>query len=285
MSDQDRRISICPDRSQYLNYIPDTWTASLDERVQTAPLLKQLATNLLMQWRATAITASMPAISVMALHSGLNGYLQAVMPDSTALSWVDAIMSRLSRRVPDLVDDRQLRAKLTSEIATLATEFRDVKEKVQTSLPIEPMWQLMLGTPPFRLAVWSSQRIAFQAFWNAYEEFLILCVRRASGDEGLRCTAEKFKGVLRNAFGPSHDILAPCWTREGIYTSRVVRHALTHAGGRITEPLAKLNHGIETIDGVLQILPDDNHRLQLRLRAAVDVLVSAAMTHPAFSTD
>ncbi len=284
MAEQEHTIQIERDRGQYLGYIPDAWTASLDERMRGTPVLERLAFDMLLQWRAVANTASMPAVAVMAMHSTLNGYVQAVMPDSTALSWVDAIMKQLSRGVPELVEDRQLRAKLISKIATLATDIRDAKEVAQTSHPIEPMWQMMLEDPAFRLSLWSSQRVAYQGFWNVYEEFLVRCARRASGDEELRCMDGKFKGVLRTAFGAHHDILDPCWTCKDIYASREVRNALTHSGGRITEPLAKLNHGIEIIDGVLQILPDDTHRLLLRLRIAIDALVSVAMMHPAFST-
>jgi len=211
--------------------------------------------------------------------------VQAVMPYATALSWVDAIMVRLSRRVPDLVENRQLRAKLVSEIATLATDFRDVKEKVQTSHPIEPMWQMMLDDPAFRLSLWSSQRVAYQVFWNAYEEFLVRCARQASGRSNLRCTADEFKSALRTTFGTGKDILGPCWTCQEIYTIREVRHVLSHAGGRVTERMVKLNHGVEIVGDVLQILPDDNHRMLARLRAAVDVLVAAAVNHPAFSTE
>lgn len=65
--------------------------------------------------------------------------------------------------------------------------------------------------------------------------------------------------------------------------AKLVRHALSHAGGRETADLKKQKHGITLIKGVLQIVPHDNHNLLRRLRAGVERLVAVAASMPRFA--
>jgi hypothetical protein len=65
--------------------------------------------------------------------------------------------------------------------------------------------------------------------------------------------------------------------------AKLVRHALSHAGGRETADLKKQKHGIKLVEGVLQIVPHDNHNLLRRLRVGVEAVVGVAASDPKFA--
>jgi hypothetical protein len=116
---------------------------------------------------------------------------------------------------------------------------------------------------------------------RTYEAFLVDCAKRVLGVTSLRATSDEFKDALRKGF--TKDISAPCWTHHEINNARLVRHALSHAGGRETFDLKKQRHGVKLVDGVLQIVPHHNHNMLRRLRAGVDALVAVAASDPKFA--
>lgn len=88
--------------------------------------------------------------------------------------------------------------------------------------------------------------------------------------------------ALRTGLGV--DVFSPCWAHHEINIARLVRHALSHNGGRETLDLKKQNHRIELIGNELQIVPRDNLRMLEYLQKAVDELVRVTVTHPKFMT-
>ena len=68
------------------------------------------------------------------------------------------------------------------------------------------------------------------------------------------------------------------WNLERV----VIRHALSHNGGRVTEELGKQKHGVLVIDDELQIVPADIHQMLKRLRLAVRDIILAAKEFPQF---
>jgi hypothetical protein len=281
MSDPVRNIFIDTRIEAYEGYLPDAWAPTVFGRVKPGAALDSLLVDLVLAWRTTAYTASMPATAIKAMQAATLGYARFVSPDSSIISFADGILAKVSRKVPELVDDRNLRARLVSEIATVADEFRAQRAAVMPEMPINPIWQDFLKQDAFQMSVWSSQRVSYVAFYNAYEAFLVDCAKRALSITQLRTMDGAFLNALRTAFGS--DLSGPCWTHHEIHIAREVRHSLSHAGGRETEKLKKQRHGIKLMDGVLQIVPHDNHALLRRLCAAVDAIVAVATSQPQFT--
>jgi hypothetical protein len=71
-------------------------------------------------------------------------------------------------------------------------------------------------------------------------------------------------------------------TKTGAVSILLVRQALSHDASRETADLKKQKPGIKLLDGVLQIVPDDNHNLLRRLRNGVEALVAVAAADPKF---
>ncbi|MEN6574927.1 MAG: hypothetical protein ABFD90_01195 [Phycisphaerales bacterium] len=281
MGDPLGSIYIDKQISRYKGYLPDDWTGSVLDKSKPARVLHQIVVDLVWAWRATAYTASMPVTAIKAMQAATLGYAKSKSPDASIVAFSDAILDKVSQKVPELVEDRRLRAQLMKELVTVADEFRAQRAADTPEMPIELIWQDFLNLDVFSLSVWSSQRISFVAFYNAYEAFLVNCAKQALGVTQLRATDKPFLDALRTAFGS--DLSQPCWTCDEIKIGREVRHSLSHAGGRETKTLKKQKHDIILVGDVLQIVPDDNHRLLRQLRVGVDEIVTAAAVRPKFA--
>ena len=237
--------------------------------------------DLLLGWRTTAYTAAMPATAIKVAQSTTLGYAKYVSPDGMVVAFAESILAKVSRKIPELVDDRRLREDLMKELVTVADEYRAAHSAVTPQMPIEPIWHQFLEQDAFRLSVWSSQRITYVAFYNAYEAFFVDCAKLALGATHLRTNDQAFKDALRTGF--CKDISTPCWSHHELNNARLVRHALSHADGRETADLKKQKHGVKILDGKLQIVPHDNHKLLRRLRTAVEALVGVGAADPKLS--
>ena len=208
------------------------------------------------------------------------GRASFVTPDSSIVAYSEKIIAQLTQKVPELTENRALRTRLMESLATIACEFRDRASQVEKSVPIEPIWADFMNDPAFRLSLWSSQRIAFVAFYNAYEVFLIDCMKVSTGLASLRTTMDEFRKALRNAL--REDIADPCWFHSEINIARLVRHSLSHNGGRQIEDLKKQKHNIKLIGDDLQIVPEDIHFMLRRLRKAVEKVIAVTRDTPKF---
>lgn len=281
MADPVRNIYIDNRMGQYEGYIPDDWAPKAFGPVQPGSALDNLLVDLLLGWRTTAYTASMPAIAIKVAQSTTLGYARYVSPDSMIVAHSEAIVAKVSRKVPELVDDRRLREALLKELVTVADELRAAHSGATPEMPIEPIWADFLEQDGFAMSVWSSQRVSYVAFYNAYEAFLVDCAKLALGVAQLRVTDKKFREALRSGFGK--DISSPCWSHHKINNARLVRHALSHADGRETADLKKQRHGLKVLEGKLQIVPHDNHNLLRRLRGGVEAIIAAVAADPRFA--
>ncbi len=281
MADPVRNIYIDKRMGQYEGYIPDDWAPKAFGPVKPGSALDNLLVDLLLGWRTTAYTASMPATAIKVAQSSTLGYAKYVSPDGMIVAYSEAIVAKVSRKVPELVEDRRLREAVLRELVTVADEFRAAHSAATPEMPVEPIWADFLKQDAFAMSVWSSQRISFVAFYNAYEAFLVNCVKFALGVGQLRATDKEFQEALRTGFGK--DISSACWSHHEINNARLVRHALSHADGRETADLKKQRHGVKVLEGKLQIVPHDNHNLLRRLRAGVEALVDTATADPKFA--
>jgi hypothetical protein len=275
-----RNIYIDNRMGQYQGYIPDDWAPKAFGPVKKGSALDNLLVDLLLGWRTTAYTASMPATAIKVALATTLGYAKYVSPDGMIVTYSEAIVAKVSRKIPELVEDRRLREALLKELVTTADEFRATHPPTTPEIPIEPIWADFLKQDAFAMSVWSSQRVTYVAFYNAYEAFLVDCAKLALGVSRLR-VGKEFNEALRSAFGK--DISTPCWSHHEINNARLVRHALSHADGSETADLKKQRHGVKVLNGKLQIVPHDNHNLLRRLRTGVEALVDAATADPRFS--
>ena len=283
MSDPVRRMFIDKQFESYDKYVPDEWTAGFFKNVAEKSALDQMLIDFVLAWRATAYVASMPGTFIKAIQASTLGYVRYTSPDSSLISFGEKVMTEVSAEVPELVENSALRSRIMAALVRSADAFRSRRKKAmaEADMPIQQLWDGFLEQDAFYMTISAAQRVAYVAFYNAYEAFLVDCIRQVLDVTHLRATDPKFMDGLRTAF--VINLSGPCWGSREIAVGREVRHALSHAGDRETENLRKLKPGIEVRDSVMQIVPDDNKKLIAGLRKAVDALVAVAAPLPQFA--
>lgn len=282
MSESSHKLYVDTRLQAYEGYLPDHWMEQALQATTAAPRLERPLIDLCLNWRTTSYAVSMPSIFVKSLRESTLSFASYTSPDGSVVGMIDAVLAKLSSRLPEVAESRPLRGRLAEELAKLAAEARSTREAVEPDMPLEPIWQRFLAVVPFSMSVWASQRIGYVAFYNSYKAFLIQVLKTLLGVAILRTRDKEFKNALRTGF-TGKDVLDACWANHNLNVARLVRHALSHNSGRQTEDLSKQHHNIKLIEEVLQIAPDDNHRLLAALRSAVDAFISAAAGHPRFT--
>src|SRR5438093_11545166 len=122
MSDPVRNIYMDNRIESYEGYVPDDWAPKAFGPVKPGSALDHLLVDLLLAWRTTAYTASMPGTAIKVAQATTLGYTKFVSPDSSIIEFADAVLAKVSRKISELVDDRQLRARRASEIVRTADE-------------------------------------------------------------------------------------------------------------------------------------------------------------------
>ncbi|HEY3966238.1 MAG TPA: hypothetical protein VGM05_16885 [Planctomycetaceae bacterium] len=291
MDDASRTIYVNCDLVAYGNFLPDEWAESVFEKAKTAPCLDNLLLDLTQTWRAVAYTASMPSAFVRSVQGAVLSYARHKTSDASIASFGGHVLSRVADELRDEVSlSRKLRRTIAGRISVIAKEFREQAAKIEPQMSIEEVWQEFFRKDKagdgFAQSIWGSQRVSYVAFYNEYEAFLIQCAKVVLGKSSLRITdksgKKEFYDALRSKFGT--DLFDVCWGHSEINIARLVRHALSHAGGQETDDLKKLNHGFMLADGKIQIGPQHVHRMLRHLLAGVTALVAAAAVLPAFAT-
>jgi hypothetical protein len=281
MDQPDRAIHIATDIRAYEGYVPEDWGEKTIGPIPAGTVLERLLLDLGMSWRSASYTAQMPATAIRVMHAAAVGRSSFVTPDSSIVAFSEKIIGTLVQRVPELTENGPLRAKLMAELTTISVEFRDRAAAVKNEFPIGPIWAEFIVETTFQISLWASQRVAYVAFYNAYEAFIVDCLKVGTGLSSIRSTDKKvFNEALRS--GLAKDISGPCWSHHEINIARLIRHALSHNGGRETQDLKKQKHGVKLIGEELQIVPEDIHKMLRRLRNAVEEIVSVTKDDPKF---
>ncbi len=281
MNEAVREIHTESDITAYQDYLRGEWCEKTSSQIQEGTILKRLFIDLELSWRSTSYTAQLPATSILAMHAAALGRGKFASSDRTILAYSEKIVDELIQRLPGIAEICSMRSAITRELVIISAETRDeIASKKEVGVPVELIWSEFMGTAPFRLSLWSSQRVSYVAFFNAYEVFLVNCLKVGTGRESLRSTVKEFKSALRE--GLDKDISEACWHHHDIRIVRDVRHALIHNGGRETKDLKTHNHGIRMCKSELQIVPADIKRMLSLFMHAVDEIISVTRDNEKF---
>lgn len=278
----DLRMNIFIDNQfdSYHNFFSDDWGERILALVTGSPTLHQFVFDLLMDWRAAAYTAALPAQILEHVKHFHDGYLSESEPNTFLLRFSEGVIGRLALEIPELTRDPPLLRRLQTKIVELGAETQDIHRKVKIEFPMEETWQDYLKFSAYQLSLWGSQRICYVAIYNSYENFLTQCVATANGIAKCRTTNRDFKRLFADVFGePLHD---QCWSNNAVNIARLARHALSHAGGRVTPDLAKQNHDFVVTDNAIQVIPANTKELFNLLKECAYSLAEAARTMPQF---
>src|ERR1019366_705045 len=174
MNDPVRTMFIDNRFESYEKYVPDEWTAGFFKNVAEKSILDQMLIDFVLAWRTTAYVASMPGTFIKAIQASTLGYVRYTSPDSSLISFGEKVMAEVSAEVPELVENSALRSRILAALVSSADAFRGRREKAmaEVDMPIQQMWEDFLKQDAFHMTISATQRVAYVAFYNAYEAFL-----------------------------------------------------------------------------------------------------------------
>ena len=201
--------------------------------------------------------------------------------NTTLLRLAEGITAKLASEIPDVISEPSLIRRLQERIVKLGCDLEDSKLRDQIDFPLAEMWQSYLEKPAYQLSLWGSQRVCYVSIYNSYENFITRAVSIARSIASCRTTDRDFNKYLTDSLGSA--LFQKCWTRQAIHIARLARHALSHAGGRVTDDLGKQKHGFDVRDGRIQVTPTKTKELFAVLKDSVYALAEKATTMPEFT--
>ncbi|MGA2062226.1 MAG: hypothetical protein ABSG67_17215 [Thermoguttaceae bacterium] len=265
----------------YRDFFSDDWGERIDALTNSAPKLSEIVFDIMMEWRAAAYTASLPVSILDTMKAYHDGFVKTGELNSTILRLAKGVTAKLARKVPELTADTSLIRRLQEQIIVLGADLEDARSRAKLEFPMKEVWNSYLDKYPYQLSLWGSQRICYVSIYNSYENFLVRSLQIARSISNCRATDRDFKKKFADSFG--NLLLNKCWTSNGINIARLARHALSHAGGRVTDDLAKQKHGFVVRDGRIQVTPEKTKALFSLLKDSVYALAEKAVIMKEFT--
>jgi hypothetical protein len=280
--DISRNVFLTTSMDSYRGFLNDGWCARLLQLTATKVKLSEIVLDLTMDWKAAANTASMPLWIIDHMKAFHDSFVNTGELDSTLLRLAQVIPGRLALDLPELKLDPSTIPRLQAKLVELGTKFEEDRDKSKCEFPVEETWQSYLEELPYQLCLWGSQRICYTSIYNAYENFVVRVVCIAQSTSSCRSSDGDFNKRLAQSFGePLRD---KCWTGSDFVIARRARHALSHAGGRLTEKLARMKHGFDIHDERIQVTPEKTKALFALLKDGAYALAEKAVRIPGFDS-
>lgn len=275
MSDEPTVSIRIDDRlDEYRPFFDQDWAERID-RLTAGTKLAEPVFNLSIHWRAAANTSAMPWLVCQASQSQWGRFLHHQEPFSQRIT--DVLVDRLAEEMGDSISKAK-QQRLSDAIQRIGHEVHAQPEDA-LQFDAQTLWKGLLEEPEFQLAIWGSQRLAYSAIYHAYEHLVRETIALATGNPAYR--GRRIHALTRDArrlFGPK--IAHSCLGSPAVMAARLVRNALAHDGGRETESLKSLAHGLTVEQGVLQIMASDTRELFDLLKMRAWKLVRQAVTLP-----
>jgi hypothetical protein len=241
----------------YGAFFRDDFAIKALEASKRSERLDRIAFDLVCAWRSASYSGALPAVLVMTLKSFHDGYTNEPR-FAGMLKYLEAVLSQLYLAVPALTSNEKLSRSIQSSILDISCRIVEADRSDKTDFDLEAAWKDYLETTPFRLGVHALMRQTYLAIFSAYEDYIISLLKLASGDPNIRITDRDINKKFRGTFG---DLVESVWFDSRIQKAQLVRHALMHAGGRVTKKLECQDIPVEVNEGYLHIFPEHNQAL------------------------
>jgi hypothetical protein len=279
MDDIIANVHVDDQLAPYRTFFDHQWASEIVELVSDTKLVPVVA-SLALHWKSIANAHLMPWLVCESLSNFAAGFLGVRPPIDVAV--VRAIQQRLVNELGDAISRRGAKTlqSAVDRIARSALEASAAAAEV-TRYSFQPadFWLEFLSNREFQLSIVGSQRLCYAGVYFAYENFVRQCTSVATGvPESVyqRCFRTQLND-MEATFG--HDVTERLADAR-VNVARLIRNSLVHAGGRISDELRQVPHGLSVEKGVLQIKATDTARLFHQLKARVSCLAERAVTLP-----
>ena len=138
---------------------------------------------------------------------------------------------------------------------------------------VDKLWDgLVKDDPTLALCLWRSELNAYAGLYFAYEDFVRQCYVIISAKI---FNAQKSAKVLREVFG--EELVKTCWTDKNIHAARLIRHAIAHASGRITDDIKAAKVKVRTAGENLLIGAKETTEVHALLKNRALIFATAAV--------
>jgi hypothetical protein len=254
----------------YKSFFDHAWAEHVMQ-LSSGKAVSQPVFDLCAMWRAVANTHVMPWLMMQQFEAFAKGMVES--HDPFGRKWVTAMRANLVAEMGDKLNNMG-RKKLQAALDKVDTRIRTALDEHTLDFDLDKMWSEQLKNYEMQFVLWGSQRLCYGAVYYAYEDFLTRCVALAKSEPDYRMPRRnEFTRDVGDAFG--EQVRNRVWCDPVVNAARLVRHALVHNGGRITDELLTATHGLEVVEGELQIMAPDTSTLSTELKDRVTYLVDA----------
>jgi hypothetical protein len=135
--DYHRNIHISADLEDYRNFFSDDWGKRIDELTVNTGKLEPLIIDLMMEWRAAAYTASLPALILEHMKAYHDGFVKTRELNTTLLHLANAIVTRMESKLPELTSDPGLLRRIRKAVLDLGIEIEDARDAAAFDFPMQ----------------------------------------------------------------------------------------------------------------------------------------------------
>lgn len=276
-SEVERHVVVDERQKSYRISLSRGWAESFASSAAGSPYFSP-AFDLLLDLRAACHVASVPHQLPHMLEMFASGWMQAKENSTYAEKALRAMTFKLAeelRREPVSFSIDQLEA-IVSVCNRLTLHVAHLPSQSAADFQGQP-WEGLFKDPGFRLATWGSQRSAYVSAYNAYDHFLVRCLRIKVKNPTVRLPRGRKSGQrLGDVFGD--DVRNRCWDNREFRIARALRNSLCHEGGKETDELRDSidpPHEISMTnkDKMLQVMPEDTKRLLRLIEDAAQYIV------------
>jgi hypothetical protein len=198
-------------------------------------------------------------------------------------NFINALAVELPKRMEGKIS-RMKQREMGQMIRELAADINNELANHDCGMSPDSLWQDYLDKAHYEwvLAIWGSQRLVFGGLFFAFESFVKDVVAIAEGNADYK--GYPWKALIADTkkhFGD--DVGKDCLEGEFIEITQLARHALAHNSGKETTKLRGVSgHGLQIVDGILQIQCPDNATLCKAIERRSLLLIQAAAKLPQF---
>lgn len=259
----EKRIVLDERMESYSTFFDHAWSKTI-YALASGTAFEEPVFDLARAWKAAANTHVLPWLMADQLKQFYAGVMRTDEP--FAIKLVNALLIRLEQRSGGAIPDEIIEL-LRTLLKETAIEFGLNRQKIAGAFDPQTAWREFLSLSEFQFSLWGSQRLAYGALYYAYEDFLLRVFTLATGRSNYEIRSKQFGKDFAQLFGTG--LRDACWSDPQVHIARLTRHALVHNGGRLTERLRNLKHGLRITSGEIQIMAPDTRALfdLLKVRA------------------
>lgn len=270
-----RRITIDTRSSSYEGFFDHDWASQLHAFVEGSKI-QQAVWDITSSWKGTSNARRMPWLTLRFVQWALESYARGKTPFSME------VVKAFCNNVVALMGDTPLSSQ---QLERMQKVFLGIQNTLWLHLEANPLdldreilkcWEDMLNKPDFALSLWKSEESAYIGVYFAYEDFVARLIGIAKGRARYELS-KTFQADFVETFDES--MFERCW-RGPVRIGRLVRNALLHNGGRITEQLERTEHGLKVNDKQIYIMAPNTTDLFHLLKDRVQLMVEEGLKQP-----